>query len=165
MNKVITICLLLASLFLTTTTTVYSKTTKGKSKTKTTQTKRSSNVLGKVNVNDFLTYDIMKNGTIINPKNKNSKEWPGWWKKVDGAYILCDNYDSHGASFLGVIYKGIFYLIDESMEMQWVFDEGKQYVSFNASNNTITYRMPDNSTQTVSLSQVSSQNKSKVTWY
>lgn len=163
MKKLLTI-LMLVAVVLVGGMTAEAKTTKRASKAKTTQTKRSPNVMGKVKVDD-MTYNIMKNGTIVNPANRWSKEWPGWWKESDGAYILCDNYASYGLSFLGVIYNGTFYMIDESMEMQWVFYDGKPYVSFNASSKTVTYRLPDDSTKTVSLSQVSSQDKSKVTWY
>lgn len=163
MKKLLTILMLVVAT-LVGGMTVEAKTTKRASKAKTTQTKQSVNVMGKVKV-DHTTYNIMKNGTIINPADRSSKEYPGWWKESDGAYILCDNYASHGASFLGVIYNGTFYMIDRSMEMQWVYFDGKPYVSFNASNKTVTYRLPDDSTKTVSLSQVSSQDKSKVTWY
>ena len=163
MKNVITICLLVV-VILVGGMTVEAKTTKRASKATTTQTKRSPNIMGKVKV-DCMTYNIMKNGTIVNPTDWRSKEEPGWWKQSDGAYILCDNYDSHGASFLGVIYNGTFYMIDMYPEIQWVFYEGKPYVSFNASNKIVTYRLPDDSTKTVSLSQVSSQDKSKVTWY
>lgn len=163
MKKVIIICLLVVTL-LVGGMTIDAKTTKRASKAKTTQTKQSPNVMGKVKV-DNMTYNIMKNVTIVNPADRRSKMQPGWWKESNGAYVLCDNFASHGESFLGVIYNGTFYMINRYPEMQWVYFDGKPYVSFNASNKTVTYRLPDDSTKTVSLSQVSSQDKSKVTWY